>query len=232
MTDFKDDSSVNNLEWYTQALMSSVQSTNPVDNQSLPLNITLLLNQAHDGHDNALRSVWEGLQIEIRSMARSLMARESNAPTLQPTVLVNEAWLRMHKQSDDSWDNRRHFLGAVSTAMSRFLIDRSRRVQTTKRGSGQRPVSIDVSVGEISLFDKVQTPEGLDALEALESLREEAPEAAEVAQLRFISGLSTLDTAMVLGLTERIVRARWLFAKAWLRRRLSAYETDWNSGVA
>ncbi|MEE2908103.1 MAG: ECF-type sigma factor [Planctomycetota bacterium] len=213
--------------------MALVPISNPVDDQGVPLNITLMLNQTNGNEsEHALRSVWEGLQVEIRSMARSLMARESNAPTLQPTVLVNEAWLRMHKQADDSWENRRHFLGAVSTAMSRFLIDRSRRVQTTKRGSGQRPISIEVSVGEISLFDKVQTPEGLDALEALEALHDEAPEAADVARLRFISGLSTRDTATVLGLTERVVRARWLFAKAWLRRRLAAYEPDWNSGVA
>lgn len=212
--------------------MASVPINNPVADQIVSLNITLMLNQTDDGADDALRSVWEGLQVEIRSMARSIMAHESNAPTLQPTVLVNEAWLRMHKQSDDSWENRRHFLGAVSTAMSRFLIDRSRRVQTTKRGGGQRPISIEVAVGEISLFDTAQTPEGLDALEALESLHLEAPEAAEVARLRFISGLSTRDTATVLELSEKIVRARWLFAKAWLRRRLAAYEPDWNSGVA
>ena len=196
-----------------------------------PLNITLLLNEA-DGDEQIIRSIWDGLQIEIRSMARSLMAQESNTLTIQPTVLVNEAWLRMHKQSDDSWENRRHFLGAVSTAMNRFLIDRSRKSKAEKRGRGERPVSIEVTVGEISQFDTVRTSEGLNALQAIEALKAESPVAAEVAHLRFVSGLSTKDTAIVMGLTERVIRSRWLFAKAWLRRHLESQDADNYSVVA
>ncbi|MDG2422423.1 MAG: ECF-type sigma factor [Phycisphaerales bacterium] len=205
--------------------------TNQVILDDVPFSITLLLNEA-DGDEQIIRSVWDGLQIEIRSLARTLMAQESNSLTLQPTVLVNEAWLRMHKQSDDSWENRRHFLGAVSTAMNRFLIDRARRLNTEKRGHGERPVSIEVAVGEISHFDTARTPEGLDALKAIEALKAESSEAAEVAHLRFVSGLSTRDAATVMGLTERVVRSRWLFAKAWLRRHLDSNDAGSHSGVA
>lgn len=119
------------------------------------------------------------LYAELRRLARGLL-NGGEEQTLQPTALVNEAFLKLLGTESDGFDNRRHFFGAAACAMRQVLVDRARRRQSEKRGSGVRPVSLDNALG-IPVADDGELLTLNDALCRLEALD---PQAARVVELR------------------------------------------------
>jgi len=153
---------------------------------------------------------------ELRQLAAAQLRRERPGHTLQPTALVNEAYLRLVGASQPPWGNRGAFFGAAAQAMHRILIDHARRRMRQKRGGGAPPVSLS-RAGPTS-WDE---PERLLALdEALRRLVEVDARSAEVIKLRYFGGLSITQTAEALGVSERTVKREWSFARAWLRHEL------------
>ena len=149
---------------------------------------------------------------QLRQLAAARMAREAPGQTLQATALVHEAWLRLVKDGDQTWENRAHFFGAASEAMRRIVIENARRKSSLKRGGALQRVDIsDLTLAETTPDDKI-----LMIDEALEALRAEYPEVAELVVMKFFGGLTNQEAAEMLGVAERTIGRQWAFAKAWL----------------
>jgi RNA polymerase sigma factor (TIGR02999 family) len=149
---------------------------------------------------------------ELRQIAAKRMAGERKDHTLQATALVHEAYVRLARDQDMDWQSRRHFYGAAAEAMRRVLVDHARKVNADKRGGDLERVTLGGA--EVAAdFDQEQI---LALSDALETLAAEDAQAAEVVRLRFLAGLSALETAEALGVSERTVHREWTFARARL----------------
>lgn len=156
---------------------------------------------------------------ELRHLAGRLMARERREHTLNATALVHEAYLRLIDQSRVDWKGRSHFMAVGAEAMRRLLVDHARGHGRVKRGAGWQRVSLGgtPAVGAAGLGHE----DLLSLHSALKQLTELDPRQARVVELRYFGGLSTRETAAVLGVSPRTVEGDWTHARAWLRRSLS-----------
>ena len=185
--------------------------------------LTRLLNHAGDGEQAALDALWQQIYGEVHAMARAACANESARNQVQPTLVVNELFLKMFGEgaAKSVWDDRRHFWGSVSRAMGQFLIDRARSEGRLSRGGDRQRVELEVVAGELADPTRAISPMAIRAIEALDLLEAESPECALVARLRFISSLSIDQTAILLEIAPRTVSKRWNYARAWLRRAIA-----------
>ncbi len=183
--------------------------------------ITRMLERAAHGDDGSLGALWQATYGQVHAMASAAYRHESDTPTLQPTALVSEVYLRLYGNGTPPvFENRRHFFGAVARSLGQVLIDHARRRDRAKRGGGERPASLALVEHELSRADRIPTSDLERLMEALKSLEGEQPRAAEVTWLRFVTGLSDSEVAGILGVSRRTVQNDWLFAKALLRREL------------
>lgn len=158
---------------------------------------------------------------ELRRLAASLSARLPPGQTLQPTALVHEAYLRLVRAEDPGWEGRRHFFGAAARAMRDILIEQARRKAAQKHGGETQRVDLTEDLALV-----VPPADELLAVdEAIQSLHAEKPYLAEITMLRFYAGLSVDETAAVLDTSASTLAREWRFARAWLARRLGAF--DW-----
>ncbi len=154
---------------------------------------------------------------EFRRLAGSYLQQESPGHTLQPTALVNEAFLRLVDQTRVNWQGRTHFFAVGAQAMRRILVDHARGKKRTKRGGNRQRISLNE---ELTLSP--ERDEDLLALdEALERLSLQDARQAKIVELRFFGGLGVKEVAHVLGISERTVRNEWTMVRAWLRRELA-----------
>ncbi len=185
--------------------------------------LTELLNAAGEGDKAALDRAWRSIHDEIHEMARRACQAEGTRAHLQPTLLVNELFLKMFGPgvARTEWDDRRHFWGSVGRALGQFLIDLARSEGRLRRGGDRARIPIEVVAGELEDVTRALSPLSIAALEALERLEAESPESAEVARMRFLSGFSIEQTAILLDIAPRTVSKRWNYARAWLRRAIA-----------
>jgi RNA polymerase sigma factor (TIGR02999 family) len=136
--------------------------------------------------------------------------------TLQPTALVNEAYLRLIGQ-DGNWQNRSHFFGVAARQMRRVLLDHARKHKTGKRGAGEVRLTF-----RDALTKACEQPGELVAInEALERLALDYPRPASIVEMRFFGGYTEEEIARILGISSETVKRDWKFAKAWLSRDLT-----------
>jgi RNA polymerase sigma factor (TIGR02999 family) len=157
---------------------------------------------------------------ELRRLARGFMARERRDHTLQPTALVNEAYLRLVDQTRVDWRGRTHFRAVGARVMRRILIDHARQHGSAKRGGGQQRVTLGESLLR-SADPELDLTELLNLNEALGRLRELDDRQAQVVELRFFGGLTTEEVAEELGVSKRTVEGDWTHGRAWLKRALT-----------
>ncbi len=152
---------------------------------------------------------------ELHRLAAAYMRRERDDHTLQPTALVNEAWLKLVSERDGTWKNRAHFFGIAAQAMRRVLLDHARSRGRLKRAGGDR-VTLDDGVGALpsDTLDLIAVEDALRKLEALDERQ------ARVVEARFFGGLDVDETAEALGISPATVKRDWAFAKAFLQREL------------
>lgn len=150
---------------------------------------------------------------ELRRIAIRRMASQDPAQTLQPTALVNEAWLKLMGAQKYSWENRRHFLNAAGEAMRQILVDSARRKKAVRNGGKLQRV--DIEGLDIPLPTSHEQLLLLD--EALTKLSKVHPSKAELVRLKFFVGLDNTEAASTLGIPLRSVERQWAFARAWLR---------------
>lgn len=179
--------------------------------------VTQLLQDLNAGNAGAMDSLAAAIQAELRQLAARHLARERRDHTLQPTALVNEAYLKLVEQRQQNWESRSHFLAIASTAMRRVLLEHARARLAEKRGGG---------VERVTLFEVAnpgdESPESLVALdEALDQLARIDPSGARIVELRWFGGLSTEETAAVLEVSSRTVERGWRAARAWLKDRIA-----------
>jgi RNA polymerase sigma-70 factor, ECF subfamily len=156
---------------------------------------------------------------ELERLAAGYLRRERPDHTLQPTALLNEAYLRLVQHGDNTWASKTHFLAVGARAMRQVLVDHARTRRRQKRGQGERPLPLDTGC----LLPAVQTDEDILALEeALQRLEVLSPRQAQVVQMRFYAGLDASEVAEVLGVSQRTVSSDWSMARAWLHRQLRA----------
>jgi RNA polymerase sigma factor (TIGR02999 family) len=154
---------------------------------------------------------------ELHRMASREMRRERGEHTLQPTALVNEAYLRLCGSAEQpNWNNRAHFFAVAAQQMRRILVDHARRVQTEKRGGGQlRLELLEVDGGTVRFDERfLAVDEAVTRLHALDE------RAAKVIELRFFGGLSEAEAAEALGISLATVKRDWDFARTWLASQL------------
>ncbi len=182
-----------------------------------PENITQLLVDWSKGDQKALDKLMPLVYSELRRLAGNYLRRERPGHTLQPTALVNEAYLKLIDQKNARWQNRAQFYGVAAQLMRRILVDHARQHQAAKRGgSDQQRLSIT------SAEQLVKQPE-LDLLalhEALEELTTIDSQQGRIVELKFFGGLSIEEMAEVLGIGHATVERDWKMARAWLRRKL------------
>jgi len=177
--------------------------------------VTRLLAAAGGGDRAAFDRLYGAVYAELRQMAASRMRRERRALTLQPTALVNEAWLRL-AAGPAAFENRGHFFVAAGESMRRILVDHARRRRADRRGGGAEHLTLSgVDVPAQSAEVDVLAVE--DALSRLETQR---PRLAQLVTLRFFAGLSIEDAAEALGISPATAKRDWSFARAWLHEEL------------
>jgi RNA polymerase sigma factor (TIGR02999 family) len=162
--------------------------------------------------DQAFSLVYE----ELRRMAGALRRRDP-AATLNPTALVNEAWLKLAASPPSGLASALHFKHIAARAMRQVLIEAARRRQSAKRGNGAALVTFDEELGPAASWSGDLL--GLD--EALQDLARLSPRQAQMIECRFFGGLDVAETATLLDVSEATVLRDWRAAKAWLAARLT-----------
>jgi RNA polymerase sigma factor (TIGR02999 family) len=178
--------------------------------------VTRLLSAIDAGDPKAADRLLPLVYEELRKLAMARMANEKVGQTLQPTVLVHEAWLKIAGDGAEQFANRRHFFKAAASAMQQILIDNARRKQRLKHGANQAGEELHESRIAVS----VPSEELLAVNNALAALALEDPQAAEVVQMRYFVGMSVPEIAEALDLAPRTVDRHWAFARAWLKRAI------------
>ncbi len=181
--------------------------------------IDVLLERIERGDRRAGDQLLPLVYDELRKLAAWQMARGGPSPTLQPTALVHEAWLRLGGDRQPAWRSRSHFVAAAAQAMRHILIDRARRRRALRHGGGQQRVDVaavdlEPAAGNDDLLLRVN--------DGLERLASEDPQKAELVKLRFFAGLTLRDAAQVMEISEPTASRWWAFSRAWLAREIGA----------
>lgn len=178
--------------------------------------ITVLLQEVAAGDKRAIDSLVPMLYPELKRLARSYMRDENPAHTLQPTALVNEAYVRLIKQEHPDYKSRAHFMGVAAHLMRQILIDHARTRKADKRGGGVVPLTMDAAaaVG----VARSSTMIAID--DALAELAKTDPMKAQLIEMRFFGGMTAEESAEVLNLSVAEVRRHLRVAQAWLQSEL------------
>lgn len=182
-----------------------------------PSDVTRLLLAWRQGDASAGERLLPLIYAELHRQAARAMRREPHEHTLQPTALVNEAYLRLVGQDRVQWHNRAHFFGVAAQLMRRILVDHARGRDAAKRGGGVQRVTLAGDQGQARDDDDVDV---LALHEALETLASLDARQARVVELRYFSGLNIEETAEAMDISPATVKREWAIARAWLRREL------------
>jgi len=182
-----------------------------------PGEVTVLLQQISHGDTHAVDRLIPLVLRELRTLARLQLRNERPDHTLQPTALVNEAYIRLVSDQARDWQSRAHFIGVSASIMRRILVDHARRRQTLRRGGLSRSA---VDMDECVALSDEQAEELLTLNIALDRLEEMSPRQRRVVELRYFGGLSPQEAAEVLNVSPITVKRDWLAAKAWLKGQM------------
>jgi len=172
----------------------------------------------HGSEQEPRQRLFSILYSELRRLAAYHMRGERCNHTLSPTALVHEAWLRLSSQ--ETVQDRHHFLALAAQAMRRVLVDHARARQALCRGGDMISVTID----SLDIPQPLPAASMIALDEAINRLATVKPRAAQVIELRFFGGLTEEETASMLGVTRRTVNRDWEMARAWLFGELLGHE--------
>lgn len=176
-----------------------------------------MLRAIEEGRPDEAEALLPVVYDELRRIAASRMAQEASGHTLQPTALVNEAWVRLFGASDQRFEGRAHFFSAAAEAMRRILVESARRKRSLKRGAGAQHIEfLDSQVSQT-----MPSEEMLAVDEALDLLAAQDPTAADLVKLKYFVGMKMDEVAAALGLSLRNAERIWAYSRAWLRRKVA-----------
>lgn len=182
-----------------------------------PADVTSLLHAWSRGDIKARDQLFEVLYQELRRCAAAYLRRERPSNQMQPTVLVNEAYIRLAEQHRITWQSRAQFLGVAAHMMRRILIDRARARKTAKRSGRWARITLHEAVS----FRDTRDVDVLDLDRALNELAAFDQRRSQIAELRFFGGLSLEETGSALGISVATVEREWQACRAWLYARLT-----------
>lgn len=179
--------------------------------------VSELLVDLSDGKRSAVNELLPLIYDELKRLAASYLRRERADHTLQPTALVNEAYLKMVDITQVTWQNKAHFVGVAANQMRRILVDHARNHNALKRGGEFHILTlneeIDKSVEEST--ELIELDDALNELAKMDAVK------AKIVELRYFGGLTMDEVAEVLGVSVITVKRHWKMTKAWLYGRLA-----------
>jgi RNA polymerase sigma factor (TIGR02999 family) len=180
--------------------------------------VTRILSAIEQGDSNAAEKLLPLVYQELRKLAAAKLSKEKSGHTLQPTVLVHEAYLRLvDVDQPQQWNGRGHFFAAAAEAMRRILVDIARRKKSEKHGGQLRRISL---VDDLAAT-RDRTVDLLALDEALAELEQRWPDKAKLVKLRYFAGLTIPEASRAIGVSRATGERYWTFAKAWLHLHLS-----------
>ena len=179
--------------------------------------ITELLQEWRQGDRAALEELTPAVYRELRKIAGGQMRRERVGHTLQPTALINEAYVRLSGDSVMEWQNRAHFFATATNVMRRILVEYARSRHSQKRQGGMR-----ITLCDGALFSSERPEDMIQLDDALQALAQVDERKARVVELRYFGGLSIEEIAEVVGISVATVGRELRFAQAWLANELGA----------
>lgn len=187
--------------------------------------VTHILSQIEAGDPRASEQLLPLVYEELRKLAAARIAQEKPGQTLQATALVHEAYLRLVGEREPEigqepagWNSRGHFFGAAAEAMRRILVEQARRKKALKRSGERQQVELidpPAAEGEPAV-DLLALDQALTEFSALD------PRAADLVKLRYFAGLTGKEAADALGISPRTADRTWLYARAWLLKKLES----------
>ena len=184
--------------------------------------ITRLLGNAAAGDPDAVNRLYDLVYAELRSIAVRRMGAGQPGQTLQPTALVNEAYLRLGGAEGFRFENRAHFFASAAEAMRRILVETARRKRQLKRGGDK----VRVDLNESQIASPIDDEKLLLVHEALDALAREDVVKTEIVKLRYFVGLNHHETADALGISEPTVRRHWAVARVRLYELITSLPGD------
>ena|SRR5207237_3454529 len=186
----------------------------------MPPEVTQLLLRLRAGEHGALDELMPIMYVELRRIARAYMSRQRAGHTLQPTALVNEAYIKLFGDLEPQLADRAHFVALMSRVMRQVLVDHARSSGAAKRGGadGRVPLDTNIEIGDDRGSEQLNLLDLHRALEALE--RENAP-LAHVVEMHYFGGMSAEEVAASTHRSVHVIRHDLRLARAWLRRELA-----------
>ena len=180
--------------------------------------VTRILSAIEQGDPTAADQLLPLVYQELRKLASDKLANEKPGQTIQPTVLVHEAYLRLvHGDEARHWNSRGHFFAAAAEAMRRILIENARLKQRARHGGGLRRLDLD-AMNDPGTTDRDEELLALD--EALGRFEQLWPDKAMLVKLRYFSGMTIPEAAQVIGVSRATAERYWTFARAWMHAQL------------
>ena len=180
-----------------------------------PDDITGLLADVERGSLDAAQQLAPLVYSHLRQLAASHFRNERPGHSLNPTILVHDAFMRLVNGKATTFQNRAHFFALASRVMRQILVDHARRKRSIKRGAGLRAEfdeSIEYSDEQSQQF--VALDDALSRLEVLDARQ------ARIVEMRYFAGMTVEETALALKISPTTVKEEWKLAKAWLRKEL------------
>ncbi|AMV20685.1 ECF-type sigma factor [Planctomyces sp. SH-PL14] len=179
--------------------------------------VTRILSSIEQGDRRAAGELLPLVYDELRRLAAARLLREPPGQSVQPTMLVHEAYLRLvDADAAPHWNSRGHFFAAAAEAMRRILIENARRKRSERHGGQMRRVDLEtVDPGAREREDEL-----LDLDEALGRLEERWPEKAQLVKLRYFVGMTIPEAAETMGISHATAERHWTFARAWLHAQI------------
>lgn len=179
--------------------------------------ITPLLLRWSQGDEAALSLLLPVVYQELYRLAQSYLRRERAEHTLQPTALINEAYLRLIKQDVPEWQSRSHFFGVAARLMRQILVEHARGHAADKRGGGAAELPLD----EVWFYSNEKASELVALDDALNALAKFDERKVRIIEMRYFGGLSLEETAAALNLSIATITHETRLARAWLHREMN-----------
>lgn len=179
--------------------------------------VTELLRATERGEQQAAERLLPLVYDELRKLAKAKLGQQAPGQTLQPTMLVHEAFLRLVDVDEpQKWNGRGHFFAAAAEAMRRILVENARRKQSLKRGGDRQRMNLDLE--DLASSDRHE--ELLALNEVLTQLERLWPDKAQLVKLRYFAGLTMPEAAQAMKISVATAERHWTFARAWLYSKL------------
>lgn len=178
--------------------------------------VTLLLRAMKSGDRTASEKLLPLVYQELHRLAKSYMRRERPDHTLQPTALINEAYLRLAGDTTD-WQNHSHFIAVAANVMRRVLVDHARMHNAGIRGGDFKRVEFEEGIA----ISNERSAELLALDDALDELAKVSPRQAKVVELRYFAGLSVDEIGAIMKIAPRSIQRDWASARVWLFERMT-----------